>query len=131
MDIKDLPTNDEWDRWDWENVFPGTGEHGNSGDYSGTYPVGPGGDRIKDVTPERITEVLHFWAESPDGYGSVDFFAVVRLTDGQFAVSEAWADTTGWGCQADAWWKVGPTYESVIAELSESNRSQLGRDASA
>lgn len=128
MKVEDLPTSDDWDRWSWGEVFPRTDENRNSGDYSGTYPVGPGGDRIDDVTPDRIAEVLHFWAESPEGYGSVDFFAVVRLTDGQYAVSEAWADTTGWGCQADAWWKVGPTYESVIAELSEPNRARLDKE---
>ncbi|WP_242890157.1 hypothetical protein [Actinomadura litoris] len=121
MRLEDLPTNEDWGRSSWEEVFPGA----NGGDYSGTYPVGPGGTEVEDVTPERITEVLHFWAESPEGFGSQDFFAVARLTDGQYAVSEAYADTTGWGCQADAWWKVGPTYESVIAELSESNRARL------
>ncbi|WUI02066.1 hypothetical protein OHR68_09750 [Spirillospora sp. NBC_00431] len=121
MKLEDLPTVTHWDAGDWRQVFP----LDNAGDYSGTYPVGPGGDRIDDITPERIAEVLHLWAESWEGYGDVNFFAVVRLTDGQYAVSEAWADTTGWGCQADAWWKAGPTYESVIAELSAENRKRL------
>jgi hypothetical protein len=121
MRIDELPTNDDWATYSWEEVFPET----SGGDYSGTFAVGPGAIKAEDVTPERIAEVLHFWAESPEGYGSVDFFAVVRLTDGQYAVSEAWADTTGWGCQADAWWKVGPTRESVVAELSDVNRARL------
>jgi hypothetical protein len=106
-------------------VFPGTDDYPYTA-YSGTFPVGPGGgESVEDVTPERIEEVLHFWGISPEGYGSQDFFAVVRLADGQHAVSEAWADTTGWDCRGDAWWKVGPTYESVLAELSEENRARL------
>jgi hypothetical protein len=124
MRLEDLPTNGDWDTCSWRQVFPGTDDL-HSGDYSGTYAVGPGGPSVADVTAERIAEVLHLWAESPEGYGSQDFFAVARLADGQFAVSEAWADTTGWGCQADAWWKVGPTYESVLAELSEVNRKRV------
>jgi len=121
MNIEDLPTNGDWTEDDWRQVFP----DGGSGDYSGTFDVGLGGARIEDVTAEAIGEVVHFWAVSYDGYGDVDFFAVVKLTDGRYAVSEAWADTTGWGCQADAWWKVGPTLDSVLAELSEANRKHL------
>lgn len=117
MKLEELPIDADWDCWG--QVFPG------GCDYSGTNPVGPGAGDVEDVTAERIEAVLCWYAESPDGYGSVDFFAVVRLIDGQYAVSEAWADTTGWGCRADAWWKVGPTYDSVIAELSEVNRKRL------
>lgn len=116
MRIEDLPTNDDWS--DWEQTFPG------GSDYSGTFAAGDlTGARIDDVTAERISEVLAWHAHSPEGYGSVDFWAVVRLTDGQVAVSEAWADTTGWGCQADAWWKTSPTLKGALAELSKENRS--------
>jgi hypothetical protein len=122
--IDDLPTNEAWSADDWAQVFPATEERYTSGDYSGTFEVGPGGKRLEDVTAERIAEVLHWYAIDTDG---PEFFAVVRLTDGQHAVSEAWADNTGWGCHADAWWKVGPTYESVMAELSEVNRQKIAQ----
>ena len=120
MKLEALPTNDDWTDYDWSEVFPGAG-----GDYSGTYRAGDlSGERIEDVTAERIALVLAWHADSPEGYASLDFWTVVMLTDGQFAVSEAWADTTGWGCQAGAWWKVG-TYDQCVAELSEPNRKQL------
>ena len=103
----------------WEDTW--SGSH-----YGGTYPVGPGGgEPLEDMSAERIAKVLHYYEESPEGYADVDFFTVVRLTDGQYAVSEAWADTSGFDCQGDAWWKVGPTYESVMAELSEVNRERV------
>lgn len=115
-----LPTNEDWTEYDWPETFAG------GCDYSGTFEAGnPASSPIADMTADRIAEVIHFHAYSPEGYGSVDFFAIVKTTDGHFAVSEAWADTTGWGCRADAWWKVGPTYESVMAELSEENRRRL------
>lgn len=123
MKLEDLPTNADWTVDDWKQTFGGE-------DYSGTYEVGPAGVEVDDVTPERIAKVLHWHAHSPDGYGSVDFYAVVRLTDGQYAVSEAWADTTGWGCQADAWWKVGPSEASVLMELSPENREAVLRGES-
>ncbi len=129
MRLEDLPTNDDWSDYDWRQVFRGEvadeWSYSRSDNYSGTFRAGDlTGERIEDVTPGRIAEVVQWHAESPEGYGSVDFWALVKLTDGQYAVCEAWADTTGWGCRADAWWKAG-TYEQCVAELSEQNRRQL------
>lgn len=126
MKLNELPTNDDWSEYDWQQVFPNRADdkYGNSGDYRGTFRAGRvEAEQIEDVTAGRIAEVVQWHAESPDGYGSVDFWALVRLTDSQYAVSEAWADTTGWGCRADAWWKVG-TREQCLAELSPENRRQ-------
>lgn len=119
MKLEDLPTTECMYSGLWEDTW--SGSH-----YTGTWPVGPGGGApLDDMSAERIAEVLHLYADSPEGFADIDFFAVVRLTDGQHAVSEAWADTTGFDCQGDSWWKVGPTYASVIAELSEVNRKRI------
>lgn len=133
MNIEDLPTIEEddytvWSADDWLQVFPWIEREGyyEGHDYSGTTAAGDlTGKPIEDMTAERIASFVHIWAESPEGGGSVNFACIVRLTDDAWAVSEAWADYTGWGCQANAWWKVGPTYESVMAELSQSNRDRF------
>ncbi len=127
MKIEDLPTNSEWTTSDWAQTFPATegGPFGTSGDYSGTFAAGDlSSTRIEDVTPDRLAEVIDFYGAAPGG--ELEFCAVARLTDGSYACSEAWADFTGWGCEANAYWKVGPTYESVLAELSKENRNKIG-----
>jgi hypothetical protein len=118
MKIEELPTNDDWYDYDWREVFPSGG-----GDYSGTFVAGTlTGERTEDVTAERIAEIVYFHGHDNDGR---DFGCIARLNDGQWAYSEAWTDYTGWGCQADAWWKVGPTLESVVAVMSEERRAEF------
>lgn len=115
MDITELPAVDGvWTEGDWaEALAPGRNcEYAaKNGD------AGP-------MTAERIKRVLWIDADSPEGYGSVDMACVAELEDGTFAIGEAWADTTGWGCRDDAWWKVGPDLEAVLAELSDVNRGK-------
>lgn len=119
MKLGELPSNGDWAAESWSCLWEGS-------HYTGTWPVGPGGSEpLDDVSAERIAEVIHWDAVSHDGYADIDLYAVVRLTDGQYAVCEAWADTTGFDCQGDAWWKVGPSLESVLAELSEVNRKRI------
>ena len=118
MNLADLPVNSAWIIDDWIESWSG-------GDYIGTTEVGIGGKALDDMTAAQIMRVIHFHAVSIEGYGDCEFFAIAELLDGSFAVSEAWTDTTGWGCQANAWWKVGPTYESALAELSEENRRRI------
>jgi hypothetical protein len=113
MDIGDLPqVADIWGEGDWAETFGA----GRACEYAAKR-----GDAGM-MTAERIKRVLWITADSPEGYGSVDMACVAELEDGTFAIGEAWADTTGWGCRDDATWKVGPDIASVLAELSPENR---------
>lgn len=118
MNLEDLPTSDDWGDYDWGEVLGAR-----------TNRAGFGGEPAEPVTADRIAEILHWHGSSPEGGGSKDFYAVVRLTDGTFAVSEAWADYTGWGCQDDAWWRVADTLQGALGELSQSNREAIRGDA--
>ena len=126
----ELPTNDDFTAHDWDEVFPSTGDTWTSGDYSGTFAAvaGGGGARVNDVTKARIADVLAFDAYSPEGGGgSLDAVAVVQLTDGTFAALTAYADYTGWGCQADAQWRWARTKGDVIRYgLDNEGRNRLG-----
>lgn len=46
-----------------------------------------------------VSDVVAAWADSPEGYGSITMFGFFKLSDGRWACLNAWADTTGWGCQ--------------------------------
>lgn len=126
MRVEDLPTNADWTAADWSEVFPGTDDGWSGGDYSGTYSVHDS-SKVADVTPERISRVVAWEGHSPEGGGSVDFIALVRLTDRTWAACTAWADYTGWGCQANAQWKWGRTKRAVIEQgLDREGRKRLG-----
>lgn len=121
MKFEELPTAEDWGEYDWQMVLAGGSEWGPvaSAEFAGKN--GP----AEVPSAEQVAEVIWLTADSPEGYGSKDFAALVRLSDGQFAMCEAWADTTGWDCRSDAIWKIGPTLESVKAELSETNRASV------
>lgn len=113
MELGELPhVEDVWAEYDWTEAL----DTGRTCEY-----VAKNGD-AGAMTAERIKRVLWIIADSPEGYGSVDMACVVELNDGTYAMGEAWADTTGWGCRDDATWKVGPDIPSVLTELSPENR---------
>jgi len=112
MDENELPTLDAWNAYDWSEVLGRNAEHAAKMGADG--PVDAG----------RIKHVVWIWAESPEGYGSVDMACLAELTDGTYAMCEAWADTTGWGCRDGVTWKIGDDLNAAIAELSEANRAR-------
>lgn len=113
MHADELPTPEFWGPGDWCEVLnkPATwyGQNGDAG----------------MITAERIEAVLWLEADSPEGWGSVDMACLVRLTDGAFAMCEAWADTTGWGCRDGVTWKVAPSILLAASELSPDYREKL------
>ena len=116
----DLPTNDVWTTYDWDNVFPDAGYH------EGTISV-PNNQAAEDVTADRITRVDRWDATSADGLGDVDFVALLELVDGTWAACTALTDTTGWGCQQTVLWRVGATRDDVIRfGLDRDGRRRLG-----
>lgn len=122
MRLEDLPTSDVWGAYDWQAVL--------SGDWSNSYTgahFAPLGEQAPDITPERIARVYGWRAESPEGYGSINFACVVELTDGTWAACMAWADTTGWGCQDGVEWRVARDLSDVVAYgLDQRGRTDLG-----
>ena len=120
MKIEEMPTQEYWSEYDWQMVF-------DTGDYnaSPTAEFAGKNGRAEVPKPEEVEQVLWMTSDSPEGYGSVDFAGLFKLTGDRFAICEAWADTTGWGCQDGVYWKIGPTLESVWNELTESQRPAL------
>lgn len=112
MDTEQLPRTDVWTDYDWSVVLGEPSEFAAKNGDAG------------EMTPERIKRVAWLWAESPEGYGSVDMACLAELVDGTYAMCEAWADTTGWDCRSGVTWKVGASMEAVTQELSESNRDR-------
>jgi hypothetical protein len=119
MKIEEMPTQEYWGKYDWGQVFGTNSYSSPSAEFAGK--SGPAGV----PKPADVEKVLWIISDSPEGYGSVDFSGLFRLTEGRFAMCEAWADTTGWGCQDGVYWKIGPTLESVWNELTESKRPAL------
>lgn len=121
MNLKDLPTNDVWDAYDWEYVFAG------SEFYEGAFTA-PDGQQADDITADRIAHVAAWNATSEEGYGQKEFAAVVRLADGRWAGCMAWTDTSGWGCQQGVYWRVVDTLPGAVAfGLDQRGRRWLGQ----
>lgn len=77
--------------------------------------------------PERMSEVTHLRAVSPEGWGSTDIALLARLHDGQWAACVAWSDTSGFGCREGVDWTISPTREAAIAMgLDKEARAHLG-----
>lgn len=77
-------------------------------------------------------QVLHEWAISPEGYGSLECCGLVRTADGYFWAFDAWADTTGWGCQDGvSWYGPAATVEGAADFLSQEHRRRLGFEGEA
>lgn len=74
------------------------------------------------------------WAagESPEGFGSWEGAFVLKLADGGYAFVFGWCDTTGWGCQDDAYlyrFADHPTPEQLRAAWAdEMGASDFPRD---
>jgi hypothetical protein len=118
MNRIDLPVNDGFTLDDWDCVLTDY--------YTGAFSVYDG-CRVQDVTVERIARVDAWKGDSPDGYGSVDFAALVELAEGSWAGCMAWADTTGWDCQSGVQWKWANTRDDVISQgLDRDARARLG-----
>lgn len=128
MNVEELPVNDDWTASDWRYVFPlGTEDDAwVTPSYSGAFSVHDSG-QVEDITADRIARVDLWFGESPEGGGSLDFAALVELTDGTWATCLAWADYTGWGCQDDVQWKWAHTREDAISQgLDRRTRERLG-----
>lgn len=125
MEIKDLPTVENWSEYSWQNVI-----HCEADEYGAyidthAYEVLTGVDRDL-ITPQRIKSVPHLWAESPEGWASKDVVVLVELVDG-WATLTAWCDTTGFDCQSGGIWKWAATKEDAIQNgLDKEGRIRLG-----
>lgn len=106
---RDRDTDDiEFDEWLWSSLY----DHAE-------------GDAPPD--PEHIVEIADLWATSPEGFASVSLALVARLNDGRWATRVAWADTTGFGCQAGVDWRINATREAAISQgLDKESRAHLG-----
>jgi hypothetical protein len=130
MRIEDLPTDEDWTRYDWQAILaPSNGE-----DYSLTSYTGanwaPLGHAAPDITADRIARVHGWRNDSSDGGGTKNFACVVELTDGTWAACMAWADYTGWGCQDEVEWRVtAGLWEIVAYGLDQRGREQLALTA--
>lgn len=128
MLITELPTNDVWTESDWHQVFPATPD-GCGSAYTGANWE-PLGGPAPDITPDRVARVHGWQADSPEGYGSVNFACVVELADGTWAACMAWADTTGWGCQDGVEWRVAADLPSIVSYgLDREGRERLALTA--
>lgn len=120
MLIEDLPTSENWSRFDWGAVLADSGYSSYTG--ANWAPLGP---PAPDITAERIARVHGMRADRGD-YAEVNFACVVELTDGTWAACMAWADTTGWGCQDGVEWRVVRNLDDVIAYgLDQRGRERL------
>lgn len=106
-----LPENETFSRWTWEYLLAG-------GDaYEGVQAIDFGGS-LEDITAERIAKVHEFYAAPQDGAGwaETDVALIAELTDGTWATCVAWCDSSGWGCQQGANWRVAPTRDLAISQ---------------
>jgi hypothetical protein len=119
--LTDLPKSDIWD--DWEYVLPGA----DSSYYEGTTAAVPLGDKVEDVTVERIARVETWNATGGEMWCERDFVCLVELTDGSWATCMAWCDTSGWGCQQGVEWKWSASRDGAIYYgLDNDGRRRLG-----
>ncbi len=106
-----LPLTPRWDTSDWLSVLDQPAEYA-----AKSGPAGP-------LQESDIAEVLWFHADSPEGWASKDFAALVLLEDGWYAICEAWADTSGWDCRSEVTWKIAYTLEEALQEFTPPNRT--------
>jgi hypothetical protein len=82
---------------------------------------------VAGLNYEDVKEVVHVWAVSPEGWGSMDIELVLALKDGRFAYFSAWCDTTGWGCQEGASQiTYGTSVVELIPEMTADARRRFG-----
>lgn len=74
-----------------------------------------------------VSEIIHEYSDSPEGWGSEDVMIVFTTPDGRFGFFEAWCDTTGWDCRAGASDVVyAETLEELIPNLTAEARRIFG-----
>lgn len=104
MKIEHFPTNNGIDAHDWEEVF----------------------SRIA-LDHRDVEEVLLHKGESPEGGGSIELEAMLRMKDGTFTTIDAWADYTGWGCQDSVQYRTHRSQgEAYMLGLSDRGREWFG-----
>ncbi len=105
------------DDYDWNELFrPGEWAHA----VPFTSGPAPLARKLEDV---RV--VHHLYTISPEGWGSHEIIALVEFEDGAWGLCEAWADTTGWGCQDGVEWRVG-TEADVQRLITPDQAEKLG-----
>lgn len=63
---------------------------------------------------QDVEKVIIAWGRSPEGYGSIEMHGLFRLKDNRYACLNAWADTTGWGCQESGDSSLHPTFDHAV-----------------
>lgn len=129
MNYEDLPTNDEWEEYDWRQVF--APDDSTSGIEVRIMPPGGGQPQpaSADTAPPalaNVVEVTHWHGESPEGYGSLDMAALLHLEGGRWCAVTAWADTTGWGCRDGVEFIVGDRDDLITYGFGDEHRRLLG-----
>ena len=76
------------------------------------------------INRDEVKDVLYEWSDSPEGYGSEDVMIIFSTTDGRYGFLEAWCDTTGWDCRAEA---LPIIYASSLAKLLPEITAQARR----
>jgi hypothetical protein len=93
--------------------------------WSSLYDYADQGSQIPE--PGHIVEITNLWATSPEGWGSTDINILGRLADDRWFTVVAWSDTTGFGCQYGADWRINATREEAISQgLDKEARAHLG-----
>lgn len=120
MKIEDLPTNDAWELYDWSEVF----DHKYTEFYLASIPTHL--VRADPIGLEDVVAVEGWYAESPEGWGSLNLYALLELNDGRYAWIEAWCDTTGWGCQDAVTVHVGSRRELMYCIITNEQLDIIG-----
>ena len=126
--MSEFPTNAEWAASDWREVLAaddGETPHGGGPEFHdvATIPATP----AAPFTMRDVKAVHAFNGWSPEDGGSVQLHTLVELHDGRWAVGEAWADYTGWGCRDGVDWRIAADRETAIRlGASEEGREALG-----
>lgn len=124
MKRNEFPVNDDWRRDDWLVVL--------EDDQGATNPrefetVLTSAASANPFTTADVAEVVAWHGTSPEGWASLEFTCVLRLSDGRYAFCEAWADTSGWGCQDSTNWRLASTLVELVTHgMTPANASQLG-----
>lgn len=131
MKIEDFPTNEHLDQWDWKEILGRNDGDGPGRVYSKWEPqyavsavLGDG--TVPKPNAEDVVDVIAFDAQTADGVcHELDFVALIELTEGRYALVEAWTDCTGWGCQDGVRWIVG-TPDQVYSWITNGQSERLG-----
>lgn len=83
--------------------------------------------RTGEPTLDEIRSVVAAWGGSEEGFGEWSGGFLLELKDGRYAYLSGWCDTSGWGCQDDAY----ISYTDTRPELGGLNHGmdELGETA--